>query len=147
MDIKSTLMHSFEEILDKMAFLFFEEGQPDTPPEQFDYISHVDFKGVINGTLHLFFTHATGEELARNLIGIRDDDELYKGTVEDAVCEFTNMIMGRTMTELNPDERFELTVPVIVQEPSWPGDGDTSVRVDGMLEDEPCRIVMHYRER
>ena len=148
MDVNKTLRTAFDEILDKMAFLFFEDWEDEEPPpahHEFDFSTGITFKGAITGTLQMLFTTGSAEELARNLLGIRPDDELFKGTMEDALLEFTNMVMGRTLTLLNPDKSFEMTVPFMAGEPPAPASGEESFQIDGMLEDEPCRVLLRYR--
>ncbi len=140
-------MLSFEEILDKMAFLYFEEPEEDEPEEgEFDFITKIGFKGEITGFLNVFFTRGIAEQIARNLVGIRDEDELFEGTTEDAVCEFTNMVMGRTLTILNPEKSFEMEVPSMLREPTNVSEDMLTLEIAGNLEDEPCKLLMHYWE-
>ena len=147
MDVQKTLMQAFEEILDKMAYLYFEEPEEDQEePQKFDLVTYITFNGVISGVLNVLFMRISAEEIARNLVGIRDGDELYEGTVEDAVCEFTNMVMGRTMTTLDKKNRFEMAVPKIVEVPTSPPEGTRSLNIFGNLDDEPCKVVIHYKE-
>lgn len=146
MDVQGKLLEAFDEILDKMAFLFFEEPEEDqTPPDSYDFLTHIGFKGVISGSLNIFLTRAVAENLARNLVGIRDEDELFDSTVQDAVCEFTNMVMGRTLTVLDPNHGFEMEVPSSVTEATPPGDNDQEVDVEGVLDGDFGRILLRYK--
>lgn len=147
MDVKACLMGSIDEVLDKMAFLFFDEGEGEPPPEDaFRFITEVDTRGVIVGKLNILVTDATARQIARNLIGIRDDDELFADTLEDALREFTNLVMGRAMTLLNPAGPFDMEVPRLVVETAPPESGRAVLRVDGALDDEPFRMVLQYEE-
>lgn len=148
MDVKSSLLSSIEEVLDKMAFLFFEEGeQEDSDPDQFGFITEVDTKGVIVGKLNILVTDASARNIARNLIGIRDEDELYPETLEDALREFTNLVMGRTMTILNPAGPFDMEVPRLVEHPAPPEAGLATLTINGSLDEEPFQIVLQYQEK
>ena len=148
MDVKASLLNSIEEVLDKMAFMFFDEAPPEGPgPEDFGFITEVDTKGVIVGKLNILVTEATARNIARNLIGIRDEDELYPDTLEDALREFTNLVMGRTMTMLNPAGPFDMDVPRLVERPAPPEAGLTLLTIDGALDDEPFQIVLQYQEQ
>lgn len=150
MDVQSYLMQAFEEILDKMAYLYFEQPEEEADEEaeepNFEFMTLITFEGAISGSLNLFFTRSSAEVIARNLVGIRDGDDLFDGTMEDAVCEFTNMVMGRTMTTLDPDHRFEMAVPKIVKDATPAPDGTASLDIAGTLDDEPCKLVIHYKE-
>ena len=143
MNVESAVNQALDEVLDKMVFLFFDEFDADAyEGEGFALYTQVAFKGVINGDLFLSFTRETADQLARNLIGIRDEDELFDGTREDAVREFTNIVVGRTMTLLSPDDAFELTVPRTIPAPPNEPEATELIVVEGALEDEPFRLAM-----
>lgn len=147
MEVKQALYNSVEEVLDKMAFMYFEDLE-DEPPEDsyFDSITQVGFNGMINGTVNIMMTKPIAEIIGRNLLGIREDDELYGDTLLDALREFTNLVMGRTMTILNPHGPFDMTVPAIVEIRQTPSPDEVVLTVDGALDDVPIRISMNYKE-
>jgi CheY-specific phosphatase CheX len=148
MDVKASLLNSIEEVLDKMAFMFFDEAPPEgADPDDFGFITEVDTRGVIVGRLNIFVTDAAARNIARNLIGIRDEDELYADTLEDALREFTNLVMGRTMTILNPAGPFDMDVPRLVEQAAPPEAGLALLTIDGALDEEPFRIVLQYQEK
>jgi CheY-specific phosphatase CheX len=142
MDVQAALAQAIDEILDKMAFLYLDEAEPGELPDTFDHYTQTTFVGPGRGTLTICFSQALAAQMARNLIGIRDEDELFEGTLEDAIREFTNMVVGRTLTLLSPEQAFELTVPTMVQAVAAPGDKEASYTVMGLLEDEPFMAVM-----
>lgn len=147
MDVKGSLLNSIDEILDKMAFMFFEELGEDPPAaDEFKFITQVEMKGVIKGKLNILLTESTAKHIARNLIGIRDDDELYDDTLGDAMLEFTNLVAGRTMTILNPQGPFDMEVPHMVTQSASPAADLISLTIDGALDDEPFRILLQYKE-
>jgi len=146
MDVRKHLMQSLEAILDRMAFMYFEEPEDGEPvPEEYDLITGITFSGAIEGTLNVMFNRAVAEEMARNLVGIRDDDELFEQTLKDAVCEFTNMIMGHTMTNIDPNRSFQMEVPFMVQEPSTAKAGCETIEVSGLLDDSPIKLILHFK--
>jgi CheY-specific phosphatase CheX len=148
MDVKSSLLSSIEEVLDKMAFMFFDESTPqDTDPDDFRFITEVDTRGVIVGKLNILVTDTAARNIARNLIGIRNEDELYPDTLEDALREFTNLVMGRTMTILNPAGPFDMEIPRLVEHPAPPAAGLAVLTINGSLDDEPFQIVLQYQEQ
>ena len=146
MDVKKSLLGSLDEVLDKMAFMFFDElSEEEFENPDYKYVTFVRFSGMINGTLNILINEAAAKVIARNLLGIRDDDELYDDTLLDALKEFTNLVMGRTMTLLNPGGSFDMHVPLLVEKPSDPEEGETTIRVNGALDDTPIQVVMHYK--
>ena len=147
MDVKASLMGSIDEILDKMTFMFFEEVEEPHTGDEFQFITQVRMRGVIQGTLNLLVTEDTAKYIARNLIGIRDDDELFEDTLGDALMEFTNLVAGRMMTLLNPAGPFDMEVPHIVDGPADPEDGLSLLDINGTLDDQPFRVVLHYQQQ
>ena len=149
MELQSSLITAFEEILDKMAFMVFETGSAAQleSPAPFEYTSQIAFTGKITGTLNLYFTRSTADAIARNLMGLRDGDELFKGTVEDALGEFANILMGRALSLLDPDTAFDLHLPVTGQGklPAAGLDGQT-LTVEGILDEaEPCLMIVKFQ--
>lgn len=147
MDVKSSLMGSIDEILDKMTFMYFEEVEELPSGEDLKFTTQVHMKGVIQGILNLQVTEDTAKYIARNLIGIREDDELFEDTLGDALQEFTNLVAGRTMTLLNPAGPFDMEVPQLVDSPAKTEEGLTVLDINGTLDDQPFRIVLQYKEQ
>ncbi len=57
MDVKASLLSSIDEVLDKMAFMFFDETEPDEIDiDDFAYITEVSINGVISGVLNILVT-------------------------------------------------------------------------------------------
>lgn len=147
MDVKASLLSSIDEVLDKMAFMFFDETEPDEIDiDDFAYITEVSIDGVISGVLNILVTESTARNIARNLIGIRDEDELYDDTLKDAMQEFTNLLSGRTMTIINPAGPFDMEIPKLVEHAAPPRNGHATLTINGALDDEPFRVVLQYRE-
>jgi len=147
MDVKASLLGSIDEILDKMTFMFFEEVEEVHSGESLKYVTQVRMLGVIKGILNILVTEETAKHIARNLIGIREDDELYEDTLKDALMEFTNLVAGRTMTLLNPAGPFDMEVPHMVDAPPNEQNGLTTLDIHGSLDDQPFRVVLQYKEQ
>jgi len=139
---KDSVTTAFEEILDKMVFMVFEPVTPgDLPPAEFAYTSQIAFTGKLSGRLSAYFTRATAEEFARNLIGIRRGDVLHDSTLEDALREFANILAGRALALLAPTEPYNLQLPVAQRGTILPASSSPDFRIEGMLNEiEPCRI-------
>lgn len=148
MDIRECVMAAFYEILERMAFVYFEELDEISDAadsNQYEYVSEVSFSGNLTGKLNLFMTEELAAVIARNLLGIRDNDNLLEGTVEDAICEFTNMVMGRTMTLVYSSQKFELGIPFLTKYSGISDDEASTLQINGILEDHPCMLLLEYR--
>lgn len=147
MDVRESVLQAIDEVLDKMVFLFFEEGGTDSGgADDFFYITQVEFSGVITGTLNIFLSEGTANLVARNLLGIRDEDDLFEGTIDDALGEFTNLIGGRMMTILNPPGPFNMEIPRKVDQAAPAATDQHELTINGNLEEVPFRIRLAYRE-
>ncbi len=147
MDVRESLLNAVDEVLDKMAFLFFEEAESeDEVSLDPAYITEVNLSGVITGTLNIFLSEGTAKLVARNLLGIREDDELFEDTLGDALGEFTNLVGGRTMTILHPPGPFNMEIPRVVEGPAAPQEGQIELFIHGHLEEEPFHIKLQYKE-
>jgi len=147
MDVRDSILKAIDDVLDKMVFLFFEENDSEAEfPEDFSYITQVEMAGVITGTLNIFLAEGTANLIARNLLGIRDEDELFEGTIDDALEEFTNLIGGGMMTILHPPGPFNMDIPHRVDRPANPATDQSELVISGTLEDQPFRIRLVYRE-
>lgn len=142
MDVHNALAQAIDDILDKMAFMVLEEYDEPPPESAYRFFTHTTFDGLVKGDLTIYFSENVANQLARNLIGIRDEDELYAGTREDAIREFTNMVIGRSLTMLSPVKNFELTVPTLLPAPQLDENATETVEVSGKLEENPFKAVM-----
>ena len=140
-EFKPSLMTALEEILDKMAFMVFEPvGVGELPPANFAYTSQIAFSGRLSGSMQVYLTQVTAEDFARNLIGIRKEDVLHPETLEDALREFSNILMGRALSLLAPKEHFDLELPSVQAGAGVP-EAQPTFRIEGTLDEvEPCRI-------
>jgi CheY-specific phosphatase CheX len=138
---RDSIVTALEEILDKMAFMVFEQSHSALPAADWAYTSEIAFSGSVSGVLRVFLTRATAEEFARNFIGIRAGDQLHDATLQDALREFANILMGRALAILAPAEHYELQLPMSYAGAGPAGASAPAFRIEGMLnEAEPCRI-------
>ena len=142
MEFRESVVTALDEVLDKMAFMFMEEGENEGQyqAEDFDIVIQISFKGAVEGRTNLFLMSKSADMITRNLIGLNEDAELYEGTLEDAIKEFTNMLMGRTLTLFEPDHRFDMGVPFICTQDAALGKEESSFEIEGNMDDEPFLI-------
>jgi len=154
MNLRDHLFAAIDETLDKMAFMSFSAAadaavaaDAAAAASPFAYTVRLGFRGKVTGELTLYFTEKTAVAMSRNLLGLRDGDELFPGTKEDALKEFANILMGRSLSLLDPSTPFTLQIPEArpgnIQ--AAPPSAD-SLEIRGMFDDyEPCRLVIGYR--
>ena len=148
MTLMKHIVAAIDETLDKMAFLSFSavpDGNVARSP--FAHTVRIGFAGKRSGDLTLYFTAKTSAAMSRNLLGLRDGDALFPGMQEDALKEFANILMGRTLSLLDPATPFTLQIPESQSgEVPVPPSGSGREEILGMFDDnEPCRLVIEYR--
>jgi CheY-specific phosphatase CheX len=144
--LKAHLIAAVDETLDKMAFMAFSPvATADVSASPVAFTVQIGFAGNGTGTLTVCFTEKTAQAISRNLLGLRNQDELYPGTLEDALKEFANIVMGRTLTLVDAKRASKLEIPTFqTGEAAAPAPGTAAVDIRGMFDDlEPCRITVH----
>lgn len=148
MKLMEHIVAAIDETLDKMAFMSFSPvAAADVSPSPFAYTVRIGFAGKLAGELTLYFTEKTSEGMSRNLLGLRDAEVLFPGTPADALKEFANILMGRTLSLLDPATPFTLEIPEALSgEAPVALSGANREEIRGMFDDnEPCRLVIVYR--
>ncbi len=133
---KEILKKTACEVFEQYAFMFMDLTG-DEPVEccSVDFIrSTMVFKGVRSGSLEIIVPTELAKNLAVNVLGIDDFDELEPGSTEDALKELLNTICGILLTEINGDEAvFDLSVPETskINHKAW----------ENLLETEDCLVI------
>ncbi len=156
-DVKSCISQSLEELLDKMAFLSFEEvgagivegslsyaemTMPDLP--RGSIITELEFDGSIKGVVNIGLAPLAADHITRNFLGLGDDEILDKEIMQDGVREFTNILMGRALILMNPKRPHKMDLPHIVNRLQTPDKMDVMFRIQGELDEDPCVVQMVY---
>jgi CheY-specific phosphatase CheX len=148
MKLMDPIVAAMDETLDKMAFMSFSAvADANVAASPFAYTVRIGFRGKLSGELTLYFTEKTSVAMSRNLLGLREGQALYPGTQEDALKEFANILMGRTLSLLDPATPFALEIPrALAGEDPAPAGAAGGEEIRGMFDDyEPCRLVIVYR--
>ncbi len=148
-ELIACINQSLEELLDKMTFMFFDEGQEqptasETPGEK-PLITELHFDGCIEGSLNVVVSPRAAETITRNFMGMTPDEAVEGYLRDDGICEFTNILMGRTMILLNAKGAFHMDLPHLVAQvhPKEPEDQELSIV--GSLDEDPFSLRLVYK--
>jgi len=101
-------------VFEQLAFMFgdeFDEDELDIEDESF-LRAVMGFKGTRLGTVIIVVPKQICNLLARNILGIDDDQDIDEDSPVDALKELLNTITGRLVTALFGDEVVvDLTIP------------------------------------
>jgi len=79
--------------------------------------SSVTFSGAFRGSVVCWLPETLAEALTRDFLGLSEEETVDEGQRTDLVAELSNMICGRWLSTLQHPIPFELTYPVVVEEP------------------------------
>jgi len=141
------LSHKLVEVtadtLEKLAFIFTfpAEDAPATDGQNQEVV-RVDFSGPFDGGIELSLPSSALSELAVNMMGADDSDDLSIEQQRDALKELINVVCGNLLPVLaGHTEEFNLRPPYMVSDEStvW---NDSAAVGYLMLENGACRVRM-----
>ncbi len=129
--------------LEKLAFIFtFPSEDAPAVEGQDQEVVRVDFSGPFGGGLELSLPSSARGELAVNMLGAEDGEELSPEQQRDALKELINVVCGNLLPVLaGHTEEFNLRPPYMVSDESAVWDDPAAVGYL-MLENGACRVRM-----
>jgi chemotaxis protein CheY-P-specific phosphatase CheC len=116
--IKSILARVTSETLERLAFLFtFADDERDIDGPEPRVAGRVDFSGFFAGSLLMRVSSSGIQELAVNMLGLDDDDEISAEDKQDAFKEMLNVICGNALPAIAGNQvEFKINPPEILSE-------------------------------
>ena len=104
------------DVLADLAFLVSDDEQPEPVPGAVWMECRISYSGPPGGTLRCWCTWDFAVQLAANLLGLGPDNEAVLSGVDDAICEFMNVVCGQFITACHGTDRvFNLSIPTAVE--------------------------------
>ncbi len=110
------LRQVFADVVSSLTFMLCEEAQDDELPAApaANLTVTIEFRGPLTGRIVLIAPDEICTELATNVLGLDDDEELSDEMAHDALKELLNVTCGQWLTAVAGDQPvFDLTVPSI----------------------------------
>ena len=109
--LREQLAESTRSVLETMCSLIpsLDEGLSEDQREQLECVE-VKFTGPLKGSLVMAAGQDAAEVLAPAFLGM-DSEEMAPDSVAAVLAEMANMICGATVSRMEPDGRFSLTMP------------------------------------
>jgi chemotaxis protein CheX len=106
------------ETLEKLAFMFASPYDPeDSTEENPDTGVSVFFDGPFSGTLGMKVSGEVLSEIAANMLGVDDEDEITLDDKNDALKETVNIICGNILPAIGGKQAvFSIDAPKIIPE-------------------------------
>ena len=117
--LKSIIAATANDTLEKLAFLFAftDDEWSDDQPESM-VTGRVAFNGHFSGFLMIQLSTEVIPELACNMLGLDDEDEISDAEQQDALKEILNVICGNVLPAISGDQvEFNIDAPEILTLP------------------------------
>jgi len=114
-DINDMLARVCCKVFENLAFMFGDSLEKDDAVSESETFirAMMTFDGEKKGSIEIVVPGEIGDELAVNILGLDDPDEIGEDTSDDALKEVLNTTCGQLLTALFTDKPvFHLSVPV-----------------------------------
>lgn len=104
----------FSEVLANLAFMFTDEGEFVSDPDDQWLETTIDYNGPNTGTLILNCEREFSNTLATNLLGLDPEEQTEDRHALDATKEFMNIVCGQFVTAAyGSEDVYDLSIPEI----------------------------------
>jgi len=116
--INNKISKVVSETIEKLVFMFASPYDPENSTEEDPDIGvSVSFTGPFSGTLGMKVSGEVLSEIAVNMLGVDDEDEITIEDQNDALKETINIICGNILPAIAGKQAvFNIGVPEIIQE-------------------------------
>jgi len=149
--LKSILSEIAAKMLEQMAFIF---AVPEDGRGSVDYdevvVANVAFKGPFSGALKMMVADQVLEELARNMLGFDEQDDVTLQQQHDALKETINIVCGNLLPVMAGKEAiFDIAAPEVIDDNGAikqavdNGNGERFSAIARLsVDDEPCDLFL-----
>ena len=100
-----------------LEIMFFEvpdvSNDPQRPAGEL-VASSLNFAGEPPGSFAIVVSAPVAKSLAANFLGAENEQDITPDQVGDVVGEFSNIVCGSVLTEIEPKAHFDLSAPLVV---------------------------------
>jgi len=142
--IKAIVTKESVQTLEKLAFIFATPEEEDITPEAGESVDvAIRFNGPFSGGMLVLYPQGDLDELAANMLGLDEADEISADQKLDALKETINIVCGNILPAIGGKKAvFDINSPVVVTEPgAWLEDADV-VKVQLELDEGLCFIYV-----
>lgn len=114
--INSAVLAGAKEVFETMIFMNLEECcDSEQHIEGNTILGSITFNGELSGCLAICCNFICAKAIARNMLGMDENEEITHEEIYDAIGEVTNMVMGSIKSKLqNSVGNFQVSIPTIV---------------------------------
>jgi chemotaxis protein CheY-P-specific phosphatase CheC len=144
--IKKIVTSESVQTLEKLAFIFAMPEEDDIAPEEGETVDvAINFTGPFSGSMLILYPQSDLNELAANMLGLDDEDEIAGDQKLDALKETINIVCGNVLPAIGGKEAvFDIDPPIIIETPGARPDIAGAVKVQLELDEGLCFIYLTF---
>jgi CheY-specific phosphatase CheX len=147
-DAQEPLQRVVADVLERFAFMFAESCEERRDPADGGYTVELTFSGPDCGALRIAANDVMCGELAVNVLGADDVDELDPSAPGDALKELANIVLGQLVADLFGDKAvFALSIPTLLSGVDHAPLRDEVASVTLLVDDEPLSASLAVAKR
>lgn len=113
--IQQAMLQAAEDVFASAAFMFPAEAPAEAGASQPTVQAVARFSGPVNGALLLSVPPDLAEPLARNMLGLDDQEPLPPEHAQDALAELLNVICGNLLPSItSPHDVYDIQRPEVL---------------------------------
>jgi chemotaxis protein CheX len=129
--IEALTQEAVRKVFHSMVSMDLSVAEPDQEPHEpvEQIIASVGFIGEATGVIHLYVDLAFAKTIASKMLGVAEADVDGDETVNDAMGELSNMVVGYVKSHIaNGEVPCTLTIPSIVRGQQMSVEGSSSIK-------------------
>ena len=144
--IKAIVARESVQTLEKLAFIFATPEDEDIEPEAGETVDvAIRFNGPFSGNMLILYPEGDLDELAGNMLGLEDEDNIAGEQKLDALRETINIVCGNVLPEIGGKQAvFDIASPQIIDAPADRPDMAGAIKVQLELDEGMCFIYLTF---
>jgi len=144
--LKTIIAKESVQTLEKLAFIFATPEDEDIEPEAGETVDvAIRFTGPFSGSMLILYPEGDLHELAANMLGLDDEDEIAGEQKLDALRETINIVCGNVLPVIGGKEAvFDIAPPQLIETPADRPDVTDGVKVQLELDEGMCFIYLFF---
>ena len=147
-DAQEPLKRVVVDVLERFAFMFAESCDERHNAADGGYAVELTFSGQDCGALRIVANDVMCRELAVNVLGADDIDDLDPSAPGEALKELANIVLGQLVADLFGDQAvFALSIPTLSTDVDHAPLREEVASVSLLVDDEPLTASLAVAER
>jgi len=143
--IKAIVVKEIVRTLEELAFIFAAPEEEDMDPEEGETLDvAIRFSGPFSGEIVMLYPEGDLDELAANMLGLDEDDEISVDQKLDALKETANIVCGNVLPAIGGKAAvFDIAAPRIITDPDQRPNVADAIKIQLELDEGLCFFFLN----